>query len=185
MFIKNYASSQDETGENLPLSEIYLKVDTFDPEMQLQFERKRFESETSNFSINVEFANEFLLSNVLPPNTREVQVSYSNNFCLHFFGFFTPMQKSKFDYYPKSGVYHVRNYGFRFENLEELLKVIKHKELAGLATFKNDFAGMTEDDIYFLMFCPFKNLGIESPFSANVTFKFDSSLDGIITPFLT
>ena len=150
----------------------------YDPNMFLHFERNHFESESANFSLNFEMKHEFLLSNVLPPSISEVQVSYSNNFCLHLFGFFSPMQKSKFDYYPKSGVYHLQNYGFRFEKIDDLLKVIEHKNLAGMASFTNDFAGLTEDNIYFLIFCPFKNQDTDSYFSANINFNFDSSLNG-------
>jgi hypothetical protein len=88
------------------------------------------------------------------------------------------LQKSKFDYYPKSGIYHIRNYGFRFQNINELLKVIKHKDLAGFNNYLNQYVANTEEDIYFLVFCPFANLGINSPFKATINYNFERALDG-------
>lgn len=154
-----------------------MKVDQYKPDLKVIFERKDLTNKTENFQYDVEFSKEFLLSNIIPKRIKEVSVSYSNNFCLHFVGFFTPLQKSHFKYYQKSGVYHIQNYGFRFENLQELAKVIKHKGEAGLVTFKNDFWNETDEDIYFLIFCPFSNIGSSSPFSANINYKFELTLE--------
>ena len=117
------------------------------------------------------------MSNIIPQRIKEISISYSNNFCLHFVGFFTPLQKSKFNYYKKSGVYHIQNYGFRFENLEELAKVIQHKGEAGLVKFKNQFWNESGEDFYFLVFCPFSNIGSSSPFTASLNFKFELNLE--------
>ena len=152
IYIKNYSAEETESGENIPFSEIYLVVDTLNSDFTLNFERKDFRDETTNFNNSLEFNEQFLRSNMIPKDIKKISVSYSNNFCLHFFGFFTPMQKSKFDYYPKSGVYHIQNYGYRFTQLDELLAVIKHKNLAGYSTFENNFFKQSDEDIYFLLF---------------------------------
>ena len=178
IFIKNYTSEQVESSEDVPFSEIFVVVDKWDPGLNLEFERKNLKERKENFQINVEYKNEFLLSNVIPQRIKEITISYSNNFCLHFVAFFTPLQKSKFDYYPKSGVYHIRNYGFRFQNIEELINIIKHKELAGFNNYLNQYVANTDQDIYFLVFCPFANLGINSPFKATINYNFERQLDG-------
>jgi hypothetical protein len=178
IFIKNYTSDQVGGSNEVPLSEIYVVVDKYNPNLTLEFERKDLRNKTENFQINTEYEQEFLLSNMIPQRIKEITVSYSNNFCLHFVGFFTPLQKSKFDYYPQSGVYHIRNYGFRFENIQELIEVIKHKNLAGFSDYYNQYVAETDEDIYFLLFCPFANLGINSPFKATINYNFERSLNG-------
>jgi hypothetical protein len=153
-------------------------VDNFKPNMKLKFERFDLTDKTENFQFNVDYEGEFLLSNILPKRIKEVTISFSHNYCLHFVGLFTPIQVSKFTYYQKSGVYHIQNYGYRFENLEDLVKVIQHKGEAGFTRYENQYSNNTEENIYFLIFCPFANIGSMTPFSATINYKFELDLKG-------
>lgn len=174
--MKNQANVED-LAENVPYSEIYVVVDKWDPDLKLSFERIDLSQKGEDFEVDISREGEFLLSNILPKRIGKITVSYSNNFCLHFVGFFTPMQKSKFDYYPRSGVYHLQNYGYRFENLGDILDLLRHRQTRGSLTFRNQFVNESDEDIYFLVFCPFRNLGVDYTFDAKIQYFFEYSLD--------
>jgi hypothetical protein len=143
----------------------------FDPEMQLNFQQEVIASESNEFTINLHYTDEFLVTSALSPKTEKVRVSYSGNFCNELLGVFLPNEDVTVEYFPLSGVYHFQKIYYHFENKTELLQVVHNQDPQGMEIFQNPFALQTKKETVFMLFCPFKIPNIDLKLVANVNYK--------------
>jgi hypothetical protein len=172
-------SKQNGTFSERNSWEAYLKVNSedFDPDMQLEFQPEVITSESNEFSIDLNYTEEFLVTSALSPKTEKVRVSYSGNFCNELLGVFLPNEDITVEYFPLSGVYHFQKIYYHLESQTGLLQVVQNQDPQGMEIFRNPFAQHTEKETIFMLFCPFKIPNMDFTLLVNVNFKTTDYID--------